>query len=207
MLDTATYLPKLNEFEGSYSYMYEDTAGNVTVGVGKMLPNAAAAQKLGFVRRANPTAKPPVVAGPATPDEIKADFDSVNSQPSGKLASYYKQFTKLDLPDSVISSILNADVQSFLSSVIASFPDFNSYPAEACAAIFDMAYNLGAGKLVSDFPTFCKAVKAKDWATAAKECQRGGIGDARNAWTKAQLEKADADAKAAQGKTNQATSP
>jgi GH24 family phage-related lysozyme (muramidase) len=187
--------------------MYEDTAGNVTVGVGKMLPNAAAAQKLGFVRRADPTAKPPVVAGPATPDEIKADFDSVNSQPSGKLASYYKQFTKLDLPDSVISTLLNADVQSFLSSVIASFPDFNAYPAEACAAIFDMAYNLGAGKLVSDFPTFCKAVKAKDWATAAKECQRGGIGDSRNAWTKAQLETADADSKAAQGKTNQATSP
>ncbi len=207
MLDTAIYLPKLKEFEGSYSYMYEDTAGNVTVGVGKMLPNAAAAQKLGFVRRANPTAKPPVVAGPATPDEVKADFDSVNSQPSGKLASYYKQFTKLDLPDNVINTLLNADVQSFLSSVIASFPDFNSYPVEACAAIFDMAYNLGSGKLVSDFPTFCKAVKAKDWATAVKECQRGGIGDARNAWTKAQLEKADADSKAAQGKTNQATSP
>ena len=44
MLDTATYLPRLEEFEGSYSYMYEDTSGNVTVGVGKMLPNAAASK-------------------------------------------------------------------------------------------------------------------------------------------------------------------
>jgi GH24 family phage-related lysozyme (muramidase) len=54
MLDTATYLPKLKVFEGSVPYMYLDTTGNVTVGVGKMLPNAAAAQKLGFIRRPDP---------------------------------------------------------------------------------------------------------------------------------------------------------
>lgn len=207
MLDTATYLPKLEEFEGSYSYMYADTAGNVTVGVGKMLPNAAAAQKLGFVRRPNPTAQPAVLAGPATPEDIQADFDSVNSQPAGKLASYYKQFTTLDLPDSEISSLLNTEVHACLSNVVASLPDFNSYPNEACAAIFDMAYNLGIGKLTSEFPIFCKAVKNKDWATAAKECERGGIGDTRNAWTKTQLETADANSKAAQAKADPATTP
>lgn len=80
----------------------------------------------------------------------------------------------------------------FTVSLTASFPDFNAYPAEACAALFDMAYNLGIGGLTSKFPTFCKAVKDKDWATAAQQCERGGIGDARNAWTKAQFEKAAA---------------
>jgi len=204
MLDTSTYLPKLKEFEGVFSYMYLDTTGNVTVGVGNLLANAAAAQKLAFVRRADPSAKPPVLAGPAMADEIKADFDNVNKQPAGKLASYYRQFTKLDLPDSVIDSLLKSRVQEFTTTLCATFPDFNSYPAEACAAIFDMAFNLGIMKLTSQFPTFCKAVKAKDWATASKESTRGGIGDARNNWTKAQLDKADADAKAAQAAKNKA---
>jgi len=194
MLDTTKYLPKLKVFEGNFSYMYLDTVGNVTVGVGEMLPNAAAAQKLAFVRRADPTAKPPVLPGPATADEIKADYDNVKKQSAGKLATYYKQFTKLDLPDSVIDSLLNAEVFQFTVSLTASFPDFNSYPAEACAALFDMAYNLGLGKLTSEFPTFCKAVKDKDWATAAKQCKRGGISDDRNDWTKAQFEKVAAAA-------------
>ena len=196
MLNTTTYLPKLKEFEGVFSYMYEDTTGNVTVGVGNMLPNAAAAQKIAFVKRPDPAAKPPVLAGPATADDIKADFDNVNKQPSGKLASYYKQFTKLDLPDEVIDTLLTARVSEFTTTLLATFPDFNTYPEEACAAIFDMAFNLGIGKLTSQFPSFCTAVKAKDWVTAAAQCHRLGIQDSRNTWTKAQLEKVDADAKA-----------
>lgn len=199
MLDLTTYLPKLKIFEGNVGFMYLDTATPpcVTVGVGEMLPNAAAAQKLAFVRRPDPTAKPPVVAGPATADEIKADFDNVKKQDGGKASSYYKQFTKLDLPQSVIDSTVNSEIVHFKVSLVASFPDFESYPAEACAALFDMAYNLGMDGLNSKFPTFCKAVKARDWATAAKECHRNGPSDDRNDWTKAQFEKVAADAAAA----------
>jgi GH24 family phage-related lysozyme (muramidase) len=196
MLDLPTYLPKMKEFEGNYSYMYLDTTGNVTVGVGEMLPNAAAAQKFAFVRRADATAKPPVLPGPATNDEKKLDYDNVKKQTAGRLATYYQQFTKLDLPQSVIDATVTAEVFQFTVSLVATFPDFNSYPNEACAAIFDMAYNLGIAGLTSKFPTFCKAVKDKDWATAAKECQRGGIGDSRNDWTKAQFEKVAAAATA-----------
>ncbi len=195
MLNKTAYLPKLKEFEGSIPYMYLDTAGNVTVGVGNMLPNVAAAQALAFVRRPDVKAKPPVLAGPATAAEIKTDFDNVNKQPAGRFASYYKQFTKLNLPEYVINELLNSRVQNFIVTLSATFPDFNSYPEEACAAIFDMAYNLGLGKLTSQFPSFCAAVKAKDWATAAAQCNRLGIPDSRNAWTKSQLEKAAADAK------------
>jgi GH24 family phage-related lysozyme (muramidase) len=174
MLDIATYLPKLKEFEGVYSHMYLDTAEHVTVGAGQMLANVAAAQKLAFVVRPDPAANPPVTARPATTDEIQADFNSVNQQPGGRVAGFYRQFTKLDLPASAIDSVLNSKVEEFTASLCARFSDFNSYPAEACAAIFDMAYNLGVEKLTSEFPTFSKAVKAMDWATAAQECQRRG---------------------------------
>ena len=195
-----TYLPKLKSkaFEDTIPYMYLDTGGKVTVGVGEMLPNVAAAQKLGFVRRPDPTATPPVVAGEATADEIKTDYENVNQQTAGKLASHYKQFTKLDLPDSVIDSLLNTRVKQFTKQLVAKFPDFDSYPDEARAALFDMAYNLGTHKLTSLFPTLCKAVKDKDWAKAATQCKRGDpISDDRNDWTKSQFEAAAAASKKA----------
>jgi GH24 family phage-related lysozyme (muramidase) len=180
VLDPTTYLPRLKVFEGVFSYMYVDTTGNVTVGVGNLLANAEAAQQLAFLRRAD--------AAPASADEILADFKSVTDQPSGKVANYYKEFTRLDLPESVIDALLESQVQEFTSSLCAAFPDYNSYPPEACAAIFDMAYNLGLTKLKSEFPHFCKAVSARDWATAAAQCARNGIGADRNSWTKAQFQ-------------------
>jgi GH24 family phage-related lysozyme (muramidase) len=185
VLNLTTYLPKLKEFEGVFSYMYLDTTGNVTVGVGNLLANAAAAQHLAFVRRMNPGA-----GGPATAVEIQGDFDNVSEQPAGRLASFYKQFTRLDLPDNVIDSLLSSRVVEFVASLQTPFPDFDFYPPEACAAIFDMAFNLGLRGLTSGFPRFCRAVKAQDWATAAGECTRIGIGPDRNNWTKAQLQAA-----------------
>jgi GH24 family phage-related lysozyme (muramidase) len=200
VLDKKTYLPllKSSSFEGTVPYMYEDTEGNVTVGVGFLLPSVVEAQKLGFARRPSLTSRPPVHAGPATPAEIKTDFENVDRQPYGKGygAIYYKQFTKLDLPSDVINRILEAKVEQFLVQVVAQFPDYNSYPSEACAAIFDMAYNLGVGKLTSLFPSFCSAVNKQDWKTAAGQCHRLGIQESRNTWTKAQFEKAAAVAKA-----------
>ena len=185
MLNTTTYLPKLKEFEGSIPYMYLDTTNNVTVGVGDMLPNAAAAQKLAFEMRADAKAKPPItVARAATADEIKADFDNVSKQAAGKVASHYKQFTKCDLPETVIDTLLEARVAEFKTGLIAAFPDYNQYPEEVCAALFDMAFNLGLGGL-KKFLTLLRAVDSGDWATAAAQCHRMGIGDARNQATAA----------------------
>jgi GH24 family phage-related lysozyme (muramidase) len=49
MPDTLTEtLAALERFEGSIPWMYNDTAGKVTVGVGLMLPDAVAAAHLPF---------------------------------------------------------------------------------------------------------------------------------------------------------------
>jgi GH24 family phage-related lysozyme (muramidase) len=177
--------------------MYVDTTGNVTVGVGDMLPNAAAAQKLAFQRRPDPTANPPVnVARPATAAEILADFNNVARQPQGQLVGFYKQFTKLDLPETAIDALLETRVAEFCVGLVGAFPDFPLYPDPVCAALFDMAFNLGMSKLTGTFPMFCAAVKRRDWATASAQCHRNGIQAERNAWAKAQFDQAAADAKA-----------
>lgn len=188
MFNAGAYLPKLrDEFEGAIPYMYLDTGGNVTVGVGNLVASADAAKQLGFVSRADPG------AGAAAPTAIQSDFDNVNRQTPGKSAGYYKQFTRLDLPDAIISSLLSARVTQFTAQLTAAFPDFESYPDEACAAIFDMGFNLGVSGLTSKFPTFCKAVRARDWATAALQCHRAPpVNDHRNNWTRARFEQAAA---------------
>jgi GH24 family phage-related lysozyme (muramidase) len=166
--------------------MYLDTGGNVTVGVGNLLVSANHAAQLGFVRRAS--------LGTATAAEIQADFDNITRQLAGKSAGYYKQFTKLDLPEAVITSLLNQRVTEFTAKLFGAFPDFESYPSQACAAIFDMGFNLGVAGLTAKFPVFCKAVKTRDWETAARECHRAPpINNDRNSWTKTQFEQAAAD--------------
>jgi GH24 family phage-related lysozyme (muramidase) len=188
MLDTSTYLPVLSGFEGSIPYMYLDTAGKVTVGVGNMLPDVASAQALSFVVRPGPgsdLSMPPI---PATADQIAADFASVTQQTQGLLASRYRQFTTLDLPGDAIAALLASRVQGFTAQLIATFPSFNDYPSQACAAIFDMAFNLGLKKLMNTFPTFVRAVRAADWITAAAQCHRlPPISDTRNNWTQFQF--------------------
>ena len=78
-------------FEGNIPNMYVDTEGYVTVGIGNMLPDVRAARLLGFVNRTTKNA--------ASADEKSADFSAVSTQPKAKAARWYKQFTKLDLPD------------------------------------------------------------------------------------------------------------
>ena len=181
MLDLATYLPKLKEFEGCSPHMYLDTAGNVTVGVGQMLHSSAIAQTLPFAT-ADGT--------PATADEIAAGFAAVKACPTGMLYPAYRKYTSFDLPDSEIDKLTERTVAEVVNQIRVNFPDYDSYPGPACAAIFDMAYNLGLSGLEAKFPLCCEAIREQDWATAAEECERLGIQKSRNDWTEAQFAEA-----------------
>lgn len=171
--------------EGSIPHMYLDTVGKVTVGVGNMLPDVAAAQSLPFVVRA--TSKN------ATKDQIKTDFDTVSQQPRGQVASRYKAVTKLDLPENAINTLLDTRIATFKRELKLSFPEFETYPTNVQFALTDMAFNLGTNGVVTKFPKFTKAIKAKDWATAAKESNRPQVNSHRNQTVKAWLETALTD--------------
>ena len=92
----ATYLEqslaKLKEFEGCIPWMYRDTVGKVTVGVGLMLPDAKAAEALPFV----------VGTRPATPQEITAEFTRVDTMPLGRASAFYKSSAALELTQQTI---------------------------------------------------------------------------------------------------------
>jgi GH24 family phage-related lysozyme (muramidase) len=162
-------------WEGKFPHMYLDTKGLITVGIGKMLPNVAAAKALGFVRRSD--------GAIATAAEIEIDFLEVSKQPRGKLAKRYKKHTQLDLPDDLIYSLLRTVVNGFENDLVANFDGYRTYPINVKRALLDMIYNLGLRGLLK-FKNLKKSVESRDWKEAAKHCHRIGPSKERNDWTR-----------------------
>ena len=100
-------IAKLKEFEGCVPWMYRDTAGRVTVGVGLMLPNEAAACALPFL----------MAAGPANLEQIAAEFERVDALPAGKSPAFYKTETSPELPQKFIDTRLSSTLMEIEETV------------------------------------------------------------------------------------------
>ncbi|MBE1285410.1 MAG: hypothetical protein GJ676_19010 [Rhodobacteraceae bacterium] len=170
---------KLVLYEGKIPHMYLDSVGKVTVGVGHMLPNLSAAQKLSFVNASNKA---------ATKEEIKTDWDAVVAKGKGLKASAYKHKDSLTLPVAKIDAQMASHIKSFRTELKKIFPNFQNYSDEVRLALFDMIFNLGMTRLKKKFPTFVQAIKDEDWKKAASESKRKGISGKRNAYVKKLLE-------------------
>jgi len=168
---------KLREFEGCVNWMYRDTAGKVTVGVGLMLPDAAAACALPFVAG----------GGPVGPEQIAEEFDRVGALPLGKLPGFYKAVTSPELTQQVIDEKLNSILAEFEATLRAKLPGYDRMPDGVKMALLDMAYNLGPAGLLTGYPHMLNAIETGSWSQAAAECTREGISAARNSWTRAQF--------------------
>jgi GH24 family phage-related lysozyme (muramidase) len=177
----ATYLEqslsKLKEFEGCVPWMYRDTVGKVTVGVGLMLPDAKAAEALPFV----------VGTRAATPEEIAAEYARVDAMAMGRASAFYKTPTSLVLTQQTIDAKLSSVLAGFEADLRAQFPHYDALPDGVKMALLDMIYNLGPGDLFKGFPHLVAAIHTGAWAQAAEHCLRHGPGAARNDWTREQF--------------------
>ena len=177
----ATYLEqsltKLKEFEGCVPWMYRDTVGKVTVGVGLMLPDAKAAQALPFF----------LGARAATPEEIAAEYARVDAMTLGRASGFYKTPTSLELTQETIDAKLSSVLQGFEADLRTEFPHYDTLPDAVKMALLDMIYNLGPAGLFKGFPHLVAAVQTGSWVQAAEHCMRRGPGAARNNWTRQQF--------------------
>jgi GH24 family phage-related lysozyme (muramidase) len=186
MSDFSDLKKSLKTHEGCVSYMYLDTEGHVTIGVGHMIACCGDAEQLKFVLRQ---------AGMgATAAEIAHDFNQVTQQQKAKLFTHYKQFTMLDMPADAIEALLDADIAEKEAGVRQRFRGYDTYPPEAKTALLDMAFNLGVAGLASKFPRLKAAAEAGDWNSCAAQCERKGIQESRNLWTKQQFQRASSAA-------------
>jgi GH24 family phage-related lysozyme (muramidase) len=167
----------LKEFEGCVPWMYRDTVGKVTVGVGLMLPDAKAAQALQFF----------VGTRTATPEEIAADYARVDAMTLGRASSFYKTPTSLELTQQTIDAKLSSILQGFETDLRTEFPHYDTLPDGIKMALLDMIYNLGPGGLFKGFPHLIAAIQTGAWAQAAEHCMRRGPDAARNNWTRQQF--------------------
>jgi GH24 family phage-related lysozyme (muramidase) len=177
----ATYLEqslaKLKEFEGCVPWMYRDTVGKVTVGVGLMLPDAKAAEALPFV----------VGARAATPEEIAAEYARVDAMAMGRASTFYKTPTSLVLTQQTIDAKLISVLEGFEEELRVQFPHYDALPDGIKMALLDMIYNLGPAGLFKGFPHLVAAIQIGAWTQAAEHCMRRGPGTARNDWTREQF--------------------
>jgi GH24 family phage-related lysozyme (muramidase) len=177
----ATYLEqslaKLKEFEGCVPWMYRDTVGKVTVGVGLMLPDAKAAQTLPFV----------IGTRAATPEEIAAEYARVEAMAMGQASAFYKTPTALLLTQQTIDAKLTSVLEGFEGDLKGHFPHYDTLPDGVKMALLDMIYNLGPAGLFKGFPHLVEAIQTGAWAQAAEHCIRRGPGTARNDWTRQQF--------------------
>lgn len=170
-------LIQLKSFEGCVPWMYRDSVGKVTVGVGMMLPNAAVACELPFQ----------IAGTPASKHQIEAEFTRVDALALGKLPSFYRTAGSLELPEPVIDEKLREVLTEFEANLRKKIAGYDKLPDGVKMALLDMAYNLGPEGLIEKYPRMIHAVETGAWAKAAEECARGGINAARNVWTRQQL--------------------
>ncbi|MEO6805114.1 MAG: hypothetical protein ABI286_09510 [Edaphobacter sp.] len=167
----------MKEFEGCVPWMYRDTVGKITVGVGLMLHDARTAQVLPFV----------LGTRPATPEEIAAEYARVDAMAMGRASVFYKAPAALELTQQTIDAKLSAVLAGFESDLRAEFTHYDTLPDGVKMALLDMIYNLGPAGLFKGFPHLIAAVQTGAWAQAAEHCMRRGPGAARNAWTREQF--------------------
>jgi len=170
-------IERLKQFEGSVPWMYLDTVGKVTVGVGSMLPDARAAGLLPFVlgERA------------ATADEIAKEFGRVCALAKGRAAAFYRKEGGLRLAEKAIDERLSEVLEGFEGYLRTHLGGYDGLPDGAKLALLDMVYNLGPGRLFQEYPKLLAAIAKGDWSKAAGACLRRGPGAARNVWTKEQF--------------------
>lgn len=158
-------------YEGATDFMYRDNEGNVTVGIGFMLPNESAAVNYPFLT-SNST--------PATVEQKRAEWQNIHSLPTGYVADWYESHADLHLTGEFIDSNLKNIIASSFTELSNLFPSVGSYPGAARVALHDMIYNVGATRLPVAFPRLMQAVRDQDWVTAAAESHRTIPDETRN---------------------------
>lgn len=159
---------KIKVFEGYANYMYLDTKGLVTIGVGWNLESGGASSTaptavlaLPFrVRPAgtgtaagggNAASRSPAETspGPATDAEIEAAWKAIKKCPKAKLVTYYESKTNIYIddsgPDNVLDQRFKQHISDFTSDLQGYYPGFDTFPVPAREALLDMCFNMGVG--------------------------------------------------------------
>jgi hypothetical protein len=176
----AAFTSYTGPFEGYCTWMYLDTKGYVTTGMGNLIDSIQAAQTLPWLTAGNK---------PASPSQIAAEWRQIKARQSSKnLGGYaFEKWATLHLEHGPIDRLVAVKMADFAAAVNHTYPTFAGAPADAQLAWLDMAWNYGPAfmdkKTASGswvWPNFRAAVKVSHWARAADNVGDVSRGHTRN---------------------------
>jgi hypothetical protein len=158
------FIPFTNRFEGTVPWMYLDVKGLVTVGIGNLIDPVAAALALPFVHKE---------AGvPASRDDIAREWTNIKSNPTLAQKGHRacEAITDLRLQPDSITELVLAKLDANEQILLQSFPDYESWPADAQLGTLSMAWALGPA-FPNTWKNFRAAAQAADFTTCVTQCR------------------------------------
>lgn len=161
--------------EGMIPYIYLDSRGNPTCGVGMLLTTASDVDRFRWT------------------DQTQARQDYKNALALVAAGSYgpawpasrYAKLMRARMLDS--REGLADQLATIEGCLVRQWYGYNILPPGVQEAMVDMAFNLGVNGLVKGYPKMIAHLGIGQYAQAAKESHRKGISDARNARTAAKI--------------------
>lgn len=179
---------KRPEIENYKNFFYLDSKGNITTGIGEMIPYTfkGKAEFMGFISHLYTD---PACANQATiqqAEELWDELGNLKEQNEGNYqhhaASYYlkKQGKNaLYLNKNAIREFTIKFINKKINDMVRMFPNIKHSPFSAQMGVLDVFYNVGAGKVHSEFHLFSQAVREYNWMAAGHHAHRKKMPDAR----------------------------
>lgn len=166
----------IRKSEGDVPYMYLDSAGIVTVGIGHAFQSEVDAIALPF-KELMPGSDTMLQNQIANDAHVRNAYNAVtnsNTVGANAYSDKVRLLTKLRLEQTQVEVEFMNDVDAVVKHVSGSkgFPKFTTFPPDVRYAIIDMGFNLGKSRFPGDYPNFTVAVNRRDWRVAAVQSKR-----------------------------------
>jgi GH24 family phage-related lysozyme (muramidase) len=169
----AAWYEFIKKHEGEVAFMYLDTKGLVTVGIGNLIDPMSLAVGLPFQFKADNRAQ--VAAGKAASRaEIEAEWKALKNHPKKEqfITGGHRlcaSETDLELSGAGRQQLFRSKSTANEQQLKGFFPDFDLWPADAQLGLMAMGWGLGAG-FPAKWPKFSAACKKRDFDAAAADC-------------------------------------
>ena len=176
----AEHAKSVEQFVG---HMYLDKKGNVTVGYGHLLADLGMLEDINSRFELSDMA---IATGVDLDRAIIEDFERLKAQaPGNRSARAYEAETTARMDPAAGWPLLQDDIDIAIRIAKDMFLAFDTFPNGAKLGVLEMVFNLGPGGLEGTdedpkFPNFRRAVRDRDWRTAACEAHRLIVSESRN---------------------------
>jgi GH24 family phage-related lysozyme (muramidase) len=174
----------LDGAERLVQWMYLDSKGYVTVGIGTRLYSVADAQTLPFYHDRDFACSPVALGDIARAyNTVAADSMAQRARSPKRRYTSYESTTNLRIDGGTAARLRNEYIERSYLALKKIYWEFDSFPDSVKLALFDMIYNVGEAGLRDGFPTMNRAIRERRWLDAANESHRQDVDSDRNYWT------------------------